>query len=122
MRVKCRGDHLLNIHIHQILHPVHVCNSIFWVDNCSAQNKNWCLLSSRVCPVNANTTSREDITLKYFEQGHTFISADSFHHGVEQQMKNCPVGAVYDFEGFVSVVKSSNSKKVDVVEMKMPMC
>ncbi|KAJ8369363.1 hypothetical protein SKAU_G00093910 [Synaphobranchus kaupii] len=40
---------------------------VYWVDNCSAQNKNWCLLSSLVCLVNSNTISTEDITLKYFE-------------------------------------------------------
>ncbi|KAL1279358.1 hypothetical protein QQF64_026031 [Cirrhinus molitorella] len=58
----------------------------------------------------------EDITLKYFEKGHGFMSADSFHHGVEQEMRNR--GVVYDFEDFVNVVASSNSRKVEVVEMK----
>lgn len=59
----------------------------------------------------------EDITLKFFENGHTFMS-DSFHHGVEQEMRNRPGGVVYDFEDFVNVVSSSNSRKVEVVEMK----
>ncbi|KAG9264186.1 uncharacterized protein LOC111196652 [Astyanax mexicanus] len=91
---------------------------ILWVDNCSAQNKNWCLLSSLVTLVNSDTTSLEDIILKYFEPGHTFMSADSFHHGVEQQIRKCPGGVVYDFEDFVNVVASSNSRKVDVVLMQ----
>ncbi|KAJ8364805.1 hypothetical protein SKAU_G00136360 [Synaphobranchus kaupii] len=95
-----------------------VHHSIFWVDNCSAQNKNWCLLSSLVCLVNSDTTSKEDVTLKYFERGHTFMGADSFQHGVEQEMKNRLGGVVYDFEDFVSVVASSNSRKVEVVEMR----
>lgn len=95
-----------------------VHHSIFWVDNCSGQNKNWCLLSSLVTLVNSDTTSREDITLKFFEREHTFMSADSFHHGVEQQMRNHPGGVVYDFEDFVSVVASSNSRKVDVVQLE----
>ena len=68
--------------------------------------------------VNSDTTSREDITLKFFERGHTFMSADSFHHGFEQQMKNRPGGVVYDFEDFVSVVASSNSRKVDVFQLE----
>lgn len=46
------------------------------------------------------------------------MSADSFHHGVEQEMKHRPGGVVYDFDDFVSVVTSSNSRKVEVVEMK----
>ncbi len=33
-------------------------------------------------------------------------------------MRNRPGGVVYDFEDFVSVVSSSNSRKVEVVEMK----
>jgi len=78
-------------------------HSVFWVDNCSAQNKNWCLLSTLVSLVNGSTNSREDITLKFFEKGHTFMSADSVHHGVED---------------FVSVVASSNSKKMEVIEME----
>ncbi|KAI4790401.1 hypothetical protein KUCAC02_034655, partial [Chaenocephalus aceratus] len=55
----------------------------------------------------------EDITLKFFQPGHTFMSADSFHHGVEQEMKSRPGGVVYDFDDFLSVVGNSNSKKVD---------
>ena len=70
-----------------------VRRSIFWVNNCTAQKKNRCLLSLLVTLVNySDTTSREDITLKFFERGHTFMSADCLHHGVEQQMRNRPGG------------------------------
>jgi hypothetical protein len=44
------------------------------------------LLTSLVSVVNADLTLMEDITLKFLEQGHTFMSADSFHHGVEQSL------------------------------------
>lgn len=91
---------------------------IYWVDNCTAQNKNWCLLTSLVCVVNDPMSPLEDITLKYFEPGHTFMSADSFHHGVEKEMRKRPGGAVLDFEDFKNVIASSNSGKVNVVEMK----
>ncbi|CAM4699898.1 unnamed protein product [Leuciscus chuanchicus] len=90
-----------------------ICHSILWVDNCSAQNKNWCLLSSLVCLVNGDTTSMEDITLEYFEKGHTFMSTDRFHHGVEQE-----IVLEEHFEDFVCVVSSSNSSKAEGVEMK----
>lgn len=46
------------------------------------------------------------------------MSADSFHHGVEQEMRNRPGGVVYDFENFLNVISTSNSRKVEVVEMK----
>ena len=91
---------------------------IYWVDNCSAQNKNWCLLSPLVSLVNSNLVSTEDLTLKFFEPGHTFMGADSVHHGVEQEMRRRPGGVVYDLEDFVSVVKNSNSKKMEVLENK----
>ena len=46
------------------------------------------------------------------------MSADSFHHGVEQEMKRWPGGVVLDFQDFSSVIASSNSGKVDVVELQ----
>ncbi|XP_036812015.1 uncharacterized protein LOC118942057 [Oncorhynchus mykiss] len=83
----------------------------YWVDNCTSQNKNWCLLTSLVSVVNADSTLMEDITLKFLEPGHTFMSADSFHHGVEQEMKARPGGVVYDFGDFLHVAATSNAGK-----------
>ena len=91
---------------------------VLWMDNCTAQNKNWCLLTTLVSMVNHNSNSTQDVTLKYFEPGHTFMSADSFHHGVEQEMKRRPGGVVLDFQDFSSVIASSNSAKVNVVELQ----
>ena len=64
--------------------------------------------------MNSDAVEFEDITLKFFETGHTFMRADSFHHGVELEMKRKD-GNVYDFPEFVDVVKKSNSGKVDVI-------
>ncbi|KAG1968294.1 hypothetical protein F2P79_003248 [Pimephales promelas] len=41
----------------------------YWVDNCSAQNKNWVLLTLLVKLVNNTTSNIQDITQKYFEPG-----------------------------------------------------
>ena len=90
---------------------------IYWLDNCAAQNKNWCLLSTLVNLVNSDKITCDDITLKYFERGHTFMSADSFHHGVEKEISKQPGGNLYDFPDFVRVVSQSNSGHVDVVEL-----
>ena len=60
---------------------------IFWADNCSAQNKNWFLFTALVNQLNRKNTAVHTITRKYFELGHTFMSADSFHHWVEQEMR-----------------------------------
>ena len=37
--------------------------------------------------VNSNAVDFQDKTLKFFDSGYTLISANSFHHGVELQMK-----------------------------------
>jgi len=64
------------------------CKSIiYWLDNCASQNKNWCLLTVLASLVNSRDIRAEELTLSYFETGHTFMSADSVHHGVEEQMR-----------------------------------
>lgn len=87
---------------------------IIWLDNCSSQNKNWCLYTFLVQIINSNEISCETVEINYFEAGHTFMSADSFHHNVEQSLKR--EGKVYDFQDFVSAVKNARSD-VDVKEM-----
>ena len=52
---------------------------ILWVDNCSAQNNNWTLFTVLCQLANDSDYTCDKITLKYFEQGHTFMAADSFH-------------------------------------------
>ena len=47
---------------------------IFWVDNCSGQNKNWYLFTALANEVNMKDASFQTITLKYFEPGHPFMS------------------------------------------------
>ena len=77
-----------------------VFNFIFWADNCSAQNKNWYIFTL----VNAqDMPTLNSIILKYFERGHTFISADSYHHSVEKSMK--AMKNVYDYGDFVKALE-----------------
>ena len=56
------------------------------MDNCAGQNKNWTLYTALTNYINLGD-SPKSITLKYFVVGHTFMSADSFHHRVEAEMK-----------------------------------
>ncbi|KAF2889276.1 hypothetical protein ILUMI_16897 [Ignelater luminosus] len=53
------------------------------------------------------------LEIKYFEREHTFMSAESFHHAVEQQLKK---GKVYDFQAFQDCMKGAHSK-VKVINM-----
>lgn len=55
-----------------------------------------------------------EIVLKFFEPGHTFMAADSFHAAVEKAMRTAPP---VTFEEFVDVVKIAK-KKVDVLNME----
>ena len=73
---------------------------VFWVDNCSSQNKCWFLFTCLCNAVNSQKYhALKSITLKYFERGHSFMSADSYHHLVEKAMK--AKEKVYDFLEFV---------------------
>ena len=56
----------------------------FWADNCSGQNKNWYLFSALVNEVNRPDGNAESITVIFFEPGHMFMSAGSFHSMVER--------------------------------------
>ena len=70
-----------------IEHHRDVANFIFWADNCSVQNKNWHLFTLFTTLVNCkNAPHLKNITLKYFERGHTFMSADAYHHLEEKDM------------------------------------
>lgn len=88
---------------------------VLWLDNCSSQNKNWCFLSYLVFIINSDEISTTEIEINFFEPGHTFMSADHFHHQVEQSLKKQK--KTYDFSDFSQAVKNANKGKVDVKEM-----
>ena len=85
-----------------------------WLDNCAGQNKNWSLFTMLLYIVNSNDYEVEEIELKYFVSGHSFMSADSAHGRIEQQMREQK--KVYDFRDFTQCVKQA---KCDVIEMKL---
>ena len=44
----------------------------------------------------------QQLTIRYFEKGHTFMSADSFHHLIEDQIRSR--GKLNDFNDYVVCV------------------
>nr|XP_029734025.1 uncharacterized protein LOC109422949 [Aedes albopictus] len=54
---------------------------VLWLDNCAAQNKNWNLFLHLILLINSKNINLKELILKYFEPGHTFMAADSFHRG-----------------------------------------
>lgn len=89
---------------------------ILFLDNCAAQNKNWSLISYFTYLINSDLISAEEIELNYLERGHTFMSADSFHHQVEMSMKR--MQKVYDYNDYSKAVQEANCGKVQVKNMK----
>lgn len=85
---------------------------IFWLDNCSGQNKNWFLFTALLCLVNMPNCSVESIELKYLVTGHTFMAADGLHGKIEQKMRKQK--NTLDMADFVSVLEQS-SKRAKVV-------
>lgn len=84
-----------------------ITDFIFWADNCSAQNKNWTLYSSFVTFVNTEWGPNQ-ITIKYFEPGHSFMAADSVHGNISTEMKKNP--NIYDFDQLVKIIENSSKK------------
>ena len=68
--------------------------------------------------INSPIIQAAKITLKFYESSHTFMSVKSIHAGVEREMKRRPGGNVYDFCDFVEAVRSSNSRRMVVIEPK----
>lgn len=60
---------------------------ITWLDNCTVHNKDWCLFSSMVLLINMWCHNGREHYTRYFKPSHTFLSVDSFHHGVQFEMK-----------------------------------
>lgn len=87
-----------------------------WLDNCSGQNKNWCLFSFFIYIVNADEVNLKNLTVKYFERGHTFMSADHFHHQVEKSLKQ--TGTVWDFNDYIQCVQNA-TKNTTVVTLQI---
>lgn len=80
---------------------------ILWADNCSAQNKCWTLYTCLCWLVNSSEIGVDTITVKYLEPGHTYMSADSFHHKVEESIKQSKM--LYDFVDFVRAVDKAGT-------------
>ena len=81
-----------------------------WADNCVGQMKTWTFFCAIVAQM--MKCSILVITIKYFEKGHTFMSADSFHASVERNIRQKK--KLMDFNGFVECI----SKSGEVVEMR----
>lgn len=72
-------------------------------------------MSFLVYIVNSSDICVQEIIFNYFEAGHTFMSADSFHHQVELSLKHQKKS--YDFEDFTNAVGAANKGNVHLKKM-----
>lgn len=103
-RGRSSSDILSTFHRYLVLNG-HQRRIKLWLDNCSSQNKHWNLFLHFILLINSKLVDTVSIELVFFESGHTFMSADSFHHLVEQSMKR--TSKVYTFDCFVNCVKTA---------------
>ena len=82
-------------------------NFVFWGNNCF---KNWFLYVALVNEVNRTNGTTNQVTIKYFEPGHTFMSADSFHLAIEQGIRKKQ--HIQDFQDSVDLVHFSGKPLV----------
>lgn len=101
------GDDLISAYFAFFILNGHKTTIKVWMDNCSSQNKNWALIVNLILLINSKLIEIKNIELAYFEVGHTYMSADAFHHSVELQMKSA--GKVYDYKDFVECVEKARS-------------
>ena len=92
------------------------------MDNCTAQNKNWSLLTSILNLVKTDAIAAETVTFKFLEAGHTFMSADGVHAQVEKRIKQKK--EVYNFDDILTCVDIPNREvkaiKRELFELTRP--
>lgn len=88
-----------------------------WMDNCSAQNENWCLMTFLIYVIYSYKMKLQKLFFFYFKPGQSFMSTDSFHLQIELSLKR--MGKVYDFIDFEKVISNSNSGHVDAKVMAL---
>ena len=91
-----------------------VCRNIphvvLWLDNCASQNKSWVLMTTLMTAINCPSTSTQSITLKFFEPGHTSMSADAVHQVVAKNLKR--MARVEDFQDYAEATEAAGVRCV----------
>ncbi len=107
-----RGQHeIISAYYHFFMHFRDFEKIILFLDNCSSQNKSWAFYCFLTYIVNSVEVNVQEIEINYFEPGHSFMSADSFHARVEKSMKQ--MKNLYDFKDFQDAVQNA-AKNVTV--------
>ena len=87
---------------------------VFWLDNCSGQNKNWALYSMFLKLVNMNSSTLSEVTLKYLVPGHTHMLADAIHGQIEKKLRRNK--DVFDLKDLVTIMNKA-TKRTEVMQL-----
>ena len=87
---------------------------IFWVDNCTAQNKNWTLFTALLMCVN-QPDGPESLTIRFLETGHTHMRADAIHGNIGRRLKK--ESEIICFDDLVDLCRQSG-QDIEVCTME----
>ena len=97
-----RRDEDVSSSFHNFLLSFRDAESItMWLDNCSAQNKNWTFLSMIKHTMQKGSINAQEVNLKYFEPGHSFMVPDSTHSKLERSLGR-QQGKIFDFNDLLN--------------------
>ena len=77
-----------------------------WMDNCSAQNKNYTIFTMIRQVMASGTINAREVNLNFFEPGHSFMSADATHSKLEKSLKQ-KQGKIFYFNDLVNTFVST---------------
>jgi len=60
-----KAEELASAHLRALKYDRNVKHIIYWLDNCAAQNKNWCLFTLLSSLVNSSDIEADDVILNY---------------------------------------------------------
>ncbi|KAF0305664.1 hypothetical protein FJT64_022748 [Amphibalanus amphitrite] len=80
-----------------------VTRVVIWADNCAGQNKSWALMTALLKAIHSPRTKTKTITMKYFEPGHTSMSADATHQVLSKNLSRR--GIVEDWRDYVDTME-----------------
>ena len=86
--------------------PVGINEIIFWMDNCSAQNNNWCLFLAMLVVQNEEV-GPNTVIFEYLERGRTCMRADAIHGCTGKKLKK---QSVFTFDHLLGSIESCSRK------------
>ena len=77
-----RAVQVTSAYVKAFVHDRYAMKVVYWISNCTCQNKNWTQITAVVILPNCNVIKANINIFHYFEPGYIFMSADSFTHGM----------------------------------------